>query len=433
IELRWRRKDDRVIIVRVSGRVVTDTNGEPLSFEMIAEDVTERRTLEEQLRHSQKMEAVGRLAGGIAHDFNNLLTVIKGYSELILDQVNANDPLRDEVEEIKKAATRATGLTRQLLAFSRQQVMSPRVLDINSVVSNMEKLLRRLVGEEIRLNIALEPDSLHIQADQGQIEQVIMNLAVNARDAISGNGHVTIESSRTFVNHAFTREHSDARPGHYVVLTVRDTGTGISEEVKSHIFEPFFTTKELGKGTGLGLSTVYGIVQQSKGFITFESSAATGTAFHIYLPRVDEGVEQPESNLDCVDDQRGSGTVLLVEDEDGVRHLVRHVLHRRGYTVLDARHAGEALILCERHKGNIDLLVTDVVLEQISGPELAQRLKRLRPEMRVLYMSGYAPDLNQKFPEVNANNFIAKPFNADALARKVHDSLRDTRALAARV
>ncbi|HVH89554.1 MAG TPA: PAS domain S-box protein, partial [Terriglobales bacterium] len=418
-ELRWKRKDGRLITVRLSGNSFKDERGEPLGFEMIAEDVSERRALEEQLRQSQKMEAVGRLAGGVAHDFNNLLTVIKGYSELILDELDAADPLRNEVDEIKKAADRAASLTRQLLAFSRQQVLAPKVLDLNAVVGNMDKLLRRLLGEDIDLFTVLEPGLGHVKADPGQVEQVIMNLAVNARDAMPQGGKLTIETANIDLDENYARDHVSVKPGAYVMVAVTDTGTGMPEKVKSRIFEPFFTTKEVGKGTGLGLSTVYGIIKQSGGYIWVYSEVGIGSTFKVYLPCVDAPAELPSANP-LQPARRGSETVLLVEDEDGVRALMRQVLHKHGYNVLESRHGGEALLMCERHQGKIDLLLTDVVLEQMSGRELAERLLKIRPEMKVLYVSGYADDAIVHHGVLNAGmSFLQKPFTTEALARKI--------------
>jgi PAS domain S-box-containing protein len=418
-ELRWKRKDGRSITVRLSGNVFKNEHGETLGFEMIAEDVSERRALEEQLRQSQKMEAVGRLAGGIAHDFNNLLTVMKGYSELMLDELDSADPLRTEVDEIKKAADRAAALTRQLLAFSRQQVLAPKILDLNAVVGNMDKLLRRLLGEDIDLFTVLEPGLARVKADPGQVEQVIMNLAVNARDAMPNGGKLTIETGNVDLDDNYIRDHVSVKSGSYVMVAVTDTGTGMTDKVKSRIFEPFFTTKEIGKGTGLGLSTVYGIIKQSGGYIWVYSELGIGSTFKVYLPAVDAPVELP-SGTTQQPARRGTETVLLVEDEDGVRALMRQVLHKHGYNVLESRHGGEALLLCERHSGKIDLLLTDVVLEQMSGRELAERLIKVRPEMKVLYVSGYADDAIVHHGVLNAGvAFLQKPFTTEALARKI--------------
>ena len=424
IEVRWRRKDGRPITVRLSGRSITNDDGQPTEFEMIAEDVTERRALEDQLRQSQKMEAIGRLAGGIAHDFNNLLTVIKGYSELMLEGLELADRLHPEVEEIKKAADRAASLTRQLLAFSRQQVLAPRVLDLNSVIQNMDRLLHRLVGEDTELTMRLESDLGHTKADPGQIEQVVMNLVVNARDAMPNGGQLTIETTNVEFDETYVSEHVAVRPGPYVMIAVSDTGIGMTEEVRGRIFEPFFTTKEAGKGTGLGLSTVYGIVKQSEGYVWVYSEPGIGTSFKIYLPRVDAPEEVAPYHSHGLATYGGTETILLVEDEDGVRALVRQILLKQGYTVLESRHAGEALLLCERHQRKIDLLLTDVVLQQMSGRELAERLIKSRPEMRVLYISGYTDDAIVQHGVLHAGTaFLQKPFTTEALTRKVRQVL----------
>ena len=422
-QVRWKKKDGTTITVRLSGRAIASPAGEVEAFEMIAEDITERHALEEQLRQSQKMEAVGRLAGGVAHDFNNLLTVIKGYSELMLDQLDGGDPMRAEVEEVQRAADRAAALTRQLLAFSRQQVLAPKVIDLNAVVSNMDKLLKRLLGEDVDLFTVLDPKIGTVRADPGQIEQVIMNLAVNARDAMPKGGKLTIETSNVMLDENYARDHATVKPGKYVMLAVSDTGIGMDAETRSHVFEPFFTTKEQGKGTGLGLSTVYGIVKQSGGYIWVYSEVNMGTTFKVYLPRVDARVDQSSGAVKATP-RTGHETVLLVEDEDGVRALIRQVLHRAGYTVLQARHGGEALLTCERHEGKIDLLLTDVVLTQMSGHELALRLMKIRPDMKVLYMSGYTDEAVVHHGVLTAGSaFLQKPFTNEALSRKVREVL----------
>jgi two-component system, cell cycle sensor histidine kinase and response regulator CckA len=412
-----------VITVRLSGRAVRDAKGAVVGYEKIVEDVTERRALEEQLRQSQKMEAVGRLAGGVAHDFNNLLTVIKGYSELLLDELKESESQREEVEEIRKAADRAAMLTRQLLAFSRQQVLAPKVLDMNSIVSEMDKLLRRLLGEDIGLFTSLEPALGRVKADPGQIEQVIMNLAVNARDAMPRGGKLTIETANAELDETYAHEHVGAKAGSFVMLAVSDNGQGMTEQVRERVFEPFFTTKEMGKGTGLGLSTVYGIVKQSDGYVWVYSEPGVGTSFKVYLPRVDAPIEAA-AKKPTTTELNGTETVLLVEDEDGVRALVRQVLQKRGYTVLEARSGKDALLECERQQGKIDLLLTDVVLEQMSGRELAEKLSPLRPEMKVLYISGYTDDAIVHHGVLTAGKaFLQKPFTTEALARKIRSVL----------
>ena len=425
VETRWKRKDGKVITVRLSGRAGLKYPGEPESFEMICEDVTERRMLEEQLLHSQKMEAVGRLAGGVAHDFNNLLTVIKGYSELMLNEVTEKDPMRAEVEEIRRAAERAASLTRQLLAFSRRQVLEPKVLDLNTIIGNMEKLLLRLLGEDVELQVSLASDLGNVKADPGQIEQVIMNLAVNARDAMPRGGKLTLETRNHVIDETYAREHAVVHAGNYAMMAVTDTGTGMDPETASHIFEPFFTTKETGKGTGLGLSTVYGIVKQSGGYIWVYSEPGRGTSFKVYLPIVGTGkADDTGSRPVLTPTYRGDETILLVEDEDGVRALVREVLHRHGYHVLETRNGGEALLACEQHPGKIHMLLSDVVLAQMTGTELAKRLTPLRPEMKILFVSGYTEEaiIHQGVLE-EGTAFLQKPFTPNVLARKVREVL----------
>jgi PAS domain S-box-containing protein len=405
-------------------RAIRDENGSILYYEGSIEDITERKTLENQLRQSQKLEAVGILAGGVAHDFNNLLTVISGYSDLTLLKLHEDDPLYRNVLEVKRAGERAAGLTRQLLAFSRKQVLQPKVLLLNSVISELEKLLRRLIGEDIGLRAVLDPDLGSVKADPGQIEQIIMNLAVNARDAMPKGGKLTIETKNVVLDEEYSRNHISVSPGHYVMLAVTDTGTGMDSETQARIFEPFFTTKEAGKGTGLGLSTVYGIVKQSGGNIWVYSELGRGTTFKIYLPRVDEGAQEPRPNFAMARSAQGSETVLLAEDEEAVRKLALQVLQMNGYQVLEAANGGAALLICERQKEPIHLLITDVIMPEMSGRELADRLAKLRPEMKVLFMSGYTDNaiVHQGVLDAGAN-FIQKPFPTDALARKVREVL----------
>ncbi len=388
-----------------------------------AEDAL-RRT-EVQLQQSQKMEAVGRLAGGVAHDFNNMLTVIRGYSELVLSRLAPTDGFRKELEEVKKAADRASGLTGQLLAFSRRQFIAPKVLDLNAVIHNMEGMLRRLLGEDIvELCTVLDPDVGQLKADPGQVEQVIMNLAVNARDAMPSGGRLTVETGNVQFGNRRNRPPMGAEPGSYIALVVRDTGHGMDEETQSHIFEPFFTTKEKGKGTGLGLSTVYGIVKQSGGFIEVESKPGRGATFKIFFPRVDGAAQGTESVAAGGDPIKGRETVLLVEDEPGVRRLVNETLRLHGYTVLEARHGIEALLTGAKHLGPIHLLLTDVVMPQMSGPEVAEKLATVRPEVKVLYMSGY-PDhpAFSKGGVDTEHSFLQKPFTPSTLAQKVREVL----------
>ena len=380
------------------------------------------RQSEKQLWQSQKMEAVGRLAGGVAHDFNNLLTVIKGYTELMLSDLKPSDPLRPEMEEVQKAADRAAALTRQLLAFSRRQVLAPKVVNLNYLVEDMNKLLRRLLGEDIELAIKLADHLGCVKADPGQIEQVIMNLAVNARDAMPKGGKLTLETANLELDEGYSREHVMVKPGPYVMLAIADTGSGMDAETLAHVFEPFFTTKEQGKGTGLGLSTVYGIVKQSDGYIWPYSEPGIGTTFKIYLPLVDEMAEREQARAQLSPGLGGQETILLVEDEEGVRGLTRQLLQRHGYTVLEAEHGQDALMLCERFSGPIHLLLSDVVLAQMSGRELVERLGPLRPEMKVLYMSGYSDEAIIHHGVLKPGTaFLQKPFTTESLMRKVRE------------
>ncbi|MCU1287358.1 MAG: multi-sensor hybrid histidine kinase [Acidobacteriales bacterium] len=424
-EVHWKKRSGAPITVRLSGRTVLKENGTDICFEMIAEDITERRALEEQLRQSQKMEAIGRLAGGVAHDFNNLLTVISGYNEMTIDALGDDHASRPELEEIRKATDRASGLTRQLLAFSRQQVLEAKVLDLNTVVASMDNLLRRLLGEDIEFISHLAHNLGSVKADPGQIGQVIMNLAVNARDAMSGNqgGKITLETANVKLDAGYARQHLSFKPGSYVMLAVSDTGAGMDPETQSHIFEPFFTTKPQGSGTGLGLSTVYGIVKQSGGYIWVYSEIGLGTTFKVYLPRVDAESEESITGANRPT-KRGVETVLLVEDEEGVRALTRHVLKRSGYTVLEARDGVEALAISEEHGKSIDLLLTDVVLQHMSGREIAQQILKTAPGMRVLYMSGYTDDAVLRHGILTEETFfLQKPFTTDGLIRKVREVL----------
>jgi two-component system, cell cycle sensor histidine kinase and response regulator CckA len=377
----------------------------------------------EQLRQSQKLEGIGRLAGGIAHDFNNLLTAINGYSDLMLRRLCEGDPLRRNAEEIRKAGERAASLTRQLLAFSRKQVLQPLVLDLNAVVADMDKLLRRLIGEDIDLVTSLEPKLGRVKADPGQIEQVVMNLAVNARDAMPRGGHLTIETRNVYLDKTYAHSHVSVHPGRYVMLAVSDTGIGIDAKIREHIFEPFFTTKEAGKGTGLGLSMVYGIVKQSGGNIWVYSEPGHGTAFKIYLPQIEEEAST-ESSVIASEVVRGTETILLVEDEERLRELIREILEMEGYTVLAASNGHEALSICEQHEGTIDLLITDVVMPEMSGRELAESLEHNCSDVKVLFMSGYTDDAIVRHGVLEASAFfLQKPFTPDALSRKVREVL----------
>jgi PAS domain S-box-containing protein len=388
------------------------------------------RETEAQLRQAQKMEAVGRLAGGVAHDFNNLLTVIRGYSELLLGRLGPTDAMRKDMEEIKKAADRASGLTRQLLAFSRRQFIAAKVVDLNTLVANMDGMLRRLIGEDIvELCTELDSSTGAIKADPGQVEQVIMNLVVNARDAMPKGGRLTIETRNVTVGEGARLDAVGVAPGSYVLLVVRDNGHGMDAETQSHLFEPFFTTKEKGKGTGLGLSTVYGIVKQSGGDIMVESAPGRGTTFRIYFPRVEQEVPGAAGAVETIDPARGRETILLVEDEPAVRGLVHETLRLHGYTVLEARHGIEALLSSTKYAGPIHLLLTDVVMPQMSGPEVAEKLLTVRPGIKVLYMSGY-PD-HPVFDQGGVSRetgFLPKPFSPHVLAQKVREVLDGVKA-----
>ena len=386
-------------------------------------DITERRELEEQLRQSQKMEAIGRLAGGVAHDFNNLLTVISGYGDMIMRSLPENDPMRGSVEEVMRAASRATSLTNQLLAFSRRQVIQPKVLDLNVLVANMDRMLRRVIGEHIELETVLTPGLGSVKADTGQLEQVIMNLAVNARDAMPEGGNLSIRTANVDIPRS-SKLHADVQPGSYVRLTVADTGKGMDTEIMVHLFEPFYTSKSTGKGTGLGLSTVYGIVKQSGGEIVVESEPGRGATFHIYMPRIAGAMETAHSAAARPGILTGTETILLVEDEPGVRQLVREMLHRLGYTILEAGGGPEALRLYDQHHGSIDLLLTDVIMPQMSGRDLAERLRLRRPSLKVLYVSGYTDDMLAHHGMLEADVFLLpKPFAPDELARKLREVL----------
>src|ERR1700686_1094412 len=425
VEVQWKRKDGRVIIVRLSGCAAssTDEPGEVV-LELIAEDITDRRQLEEQLRQAQKMDAVGRLAGGVAHDFNNLLMVINGYTEVLLEQLEKGGDLHSKVQSIQQAADRAATLTRQLLAFSRKQLLELKVIAVNIVIGDMERLLRPLIGENIELITHLSPNAGHTRADAGQLEQVIMNLVVNAKDAMPEGGKLTVQSADVTVRQNF-REHRFIHPGRYCVISVADTGIGMDKDTQSRIFEPFFTTKEKGKGTGLGLSTVYGIVKQSSGYVFAESELGAGTTFYVYLPRVEDTAEELTPVLPPQSEAGGCETVLLVEDEESVRELVRLTLVSRGYKVLEAENGECGLHLSESFKDRIDILITDVVMPGMGGRELSKKLLELRPGLSVLFLSGYTEDAVVTNGTLGpATAFLQKPFTLQNLAKKVREVLR---------
>jgi two-component system, cell cycle sensor histidine kinase and response regulator CckA len=391
--------------------------------EGLLSDITERKEMEQQLRQKHKMEAIGQLAGGLAHDFNNLLTVIKGNSDILSDAPQSAAQQRS-VEQIRNAADRAASLTRQLLAFTRMQVLQPTVLDLNAVVTELSKMLPRLISEHIEFLFVPDLKLGRVKADRGQLEQIIMNLAVNARDAMPHGGKLVVETKNVVLDEAYAGKHPSAKPGRYVLLTVSDTGHGMDAETQSHIFEPFFTTKEQGKGTGLGLATVYGIVKQSSGFIWVYSEPGRGATFKIYLPRVDESIELTQTSTHEVAAIRGTETLLLAEDEEAVRELVAGFLRKNGYTVLEAKNGVEALLLAEQQNSAIDLLLTDLMMPKMGGWELAERLLARRPGLKVLYVSGYSEyTANQRAPRDWRGAFVQKPFSMDILARKVREIL----------
>ena len=428
----WKRKDTSTTMVRISGRSVSNGPEGGVVFELFAEDVTERRVLEQQLRQSQKMEAVGRLAGGIAHDFNNLLMVISGYSEFLLERLGAEPHLRGPAQEIASAAERASSLTRQLLAFSRKQMLAPRIVNLNDVATENIKMLTRMIGEDIDLVMTPGPDLWPVRADAGQIEQVIMNLAVNARDAMPSGGKLTIETSNVTLDEDYVRVHAPLPAGDYVMVAISDTGDGMDNETQSHIFEPFFTTKGT-KGTGLGLSTVYGIIKQSGGYIWVHSEVGRGTTFKIYLPRVastGQVAAQIAAPVEYRKVEPGTETILLVEDEANLRYLARQYLEKQGYKVIEAADGAVAMQIAVAHDKIIHLLLTDVIMPGMNGRELAQRICEIRPNVKVLYMSGYTENMIGHDGVLDDGvRLLQKPFNLRDLKSIVREVLDSTPTL----
>lgn len=430
-QFRWIARDGHVVWVEARSTVIYDDNGNPVGMRGVTMDITAskdseraRAELEEQLRQAQRMESIGRLAGGVAHDFNNLVTAINGYADLMLLKLQPGDPLTLDLTEIKKAGARAADLTRQLLVFSRRQLLQPRVIALNSLVSDSAKMLKRLLGEDVELVTILDPELGPVKADEGQMDQVILNLALNARDAMPQGGKLTVETHNVMLDERRAKNHLAIEPGAYVMMAISDTGCGMDAQTLSRIFEPFFTTKEQGRGTGLGLSTVYGIIAQSGGSIRVYSEPGRGTTFKIYLPRVETPVTRTEETRAESKSLRGAETVLVVEDEDMVRKLTCQSLRHYGYQVIEAASAGEALLACERHRQPIPLMITDVVMPQMSGRELAARLSQIHSEMKVLYMSGYTDDTVIRHGlSASATFFLPKPFTPSTLAQKVREVL----------
>jgi len=429
-EYRMFARDGRVLWVRDEAVLLQETENHGLLMQGVLYDISPHKRLEEELRHSQKMEAVGQLAGGVAHDFNNLLMLIQAHNERLRERLKPSDSAQEDIVEIGRAVTRAAALTRQLLAFSRKQILHVKVLDLNAIVAQVTKMLDRLIGYNIELSVRQAPSLGRVKADPGQIEQVILNLAVNARDAMPQGGSLTLETRNAVVKEGDFQTRDDVPAGNYVLLSVRDNGVGMDSETQSRIFEPFFTTKEPGKGTGLGLATVYGVVKQMDGAIRVSSAPARGTTFEIYLPRVDDrqaADSAPESKNAIEAAPRGSETILLAEDQDGIRDLVREFLQRKGYRVLFARDGEDALRIANEHKIPVDLLLTDLVMPNVGGRDLAHRLRQLHPRMKVLFMSGYAEPAISGGQDGGAP-VLQKPFLLDALAHKIRERLDDSDA-----
>ncbi|HEV2206629.1 MAG TPA: ATP-binding protein, partial [Candidatus Acidoferrales bacterium] len=424
LEYRVRHKNGEWRVLESTASAVRDSSGKVEKLVIVNRDVTQRHELQQQLVLSQRLEAVGKLSGGIAHDFNNLLGVIIGYSEALQQSVGPDDPMREPVDEIRKAGQRAATLTQQLLAFSRKQVLEPKIIDVNAIVLDMEKMLRRLIGEDIALKFNVHPDVGNVKADRGQLEQVVLNLAVNARDAMPRGGELRIEAENRELTEQDKRRYRYVVPGWYVVLTVSDTGVGMDAETQSHIFEPFFTTKQKGKGTGLGLATVYGIVKQSGGYIWLDSAPGQGTTFRIFLPRVEAVVETAAPVQSTVTRHDGTRTILLVEDEPSLRKLTRTTLANAGYRLLEAADASHAIEIAGDPALRIDLLLTDVIMPGMSGGDLAKRLAPRRPEMHVLFMSGYTDGAIEVQGDLKPGLVVLrKPFARETLLRAVEDAI----------
>lgn len=433
-EYRYRHRNGHYIWLEVIGRPLLDTNGKIESVIFTGRDISERkkteeklRKAEEDLRHAQKMEAIGRLAGGVAHDFNNLLTVISVCGEFLFDSFDDDNPLKDTAREVLTSAERAANLTRQLLLFSRQQVQKPRILDLNEVVNDMEKFLRRLIHENIEFILDLQPDLAFIKCDAGQLEQVIMNLAVNASDAMPTGGRLLIETHNVEVDEVMVAQMTDLKVGSYVMLAVSDTGVGISKEILPQIFEPYFTTKEVGKGTGLGLAMVYGIVKQSGGHIQVYSELGKGTTFRIYLPIASENTAIEKSGHQVKKARTGSETILVVEDDLTLLQITCRILQEQGYCVLYAQHPEDAIKLVQSYQDTIHLLLTDIVMPSMSGQELAEQLLQLKPELKVMYVSGYTDNLLllQRIVDSSVEKFLQKPFSINQLLSKISEILGD--------
>jgi two-component system cell cycle sensor histidine kinase/response regulator CckA len=423
VELLLLRKDGGDLWVLVDSTPRFDASGQYQGALAMMMDVTQRKRLEDQLRHAMKMEAIGTLAGGIAHDFNNLLTIIISYTTLVVENLDPSLAIRADLEEVRKAGERAADLTKQLLAFSRRQVLEVRILDLNQLLAGFQKMLQRLLGEDIEFSLLTSPRLGQVRADPTQVEQIVMNLAVNARDAMPGGGKLSIETENVELDASYAALHLDVTPGNYVMLAVTDTGVGMDPATAQRMFEPFFTTKEQGKGTGLGLSTVFGIVQQSQGHIWVYSEPGRGTTFKVYFPRAD-GKAEPATSPPPPTTLRGTETILLVEDEEAVRAVACTILRQQGYSVLEAQNGGEAFLVCEKAQAPIDLLVTDVIMPRMTGRELAERLAPMRPAMKVLYVSGYTENTIIHHGLLESGiAYLSKPLRPDMLLRKVREVL----------